>query len=468
MIPLTLAQVAEVVGGDLAHPADGQRVCDRVVIDSREAAPGALFVALPGERADGHDFVADAAARGATGALVAAGRVVPDAPGAVLVDDPADALLGLGGWVRDTVDPLVVAITGSQGKTTTKDLTQAALGAGLRTVAAPGSYNNDLGVPLTCVRLEHDSQALIAEVGTRGIGHIARLAPLLRPDIAVVVAVGASHLELLGSLDAVAQAKGELVESLAPDGLAVLAGDDPRVAGLAERTVAASVTVGQQAARDWRAHDVTLDRRARARFTVEAPDGRRAPVALGLPGAHNVTNALCALAVADAAGVDLAGAAAALATATGSRWRMEAHDLPGGGVVLNDAYNANPASTAAALEALAWVAVPGARVAVLGEMAELGTTAQDAHREVGAQAARLGLDGLVVVGDAAEAIAQGARAEGFAGTLVEAADPTAAHAAVGELVDGRSAVLVKASRAVGLETLAAALASALGGEEGGA
>lgn len=468
MIPLRLEQIAEIVGGDLAGPADGDRVADRVVIDSREAGPGALFVALPGEHADGHDFVADAAARGATGALVAAGRPVPDAPGPILVDDPLDALQGLGSWIRDTVDPLVVAITGSQGKTTTKDLTRAALGAGLETVAAPGSYNNDLGVPLTCARLERTSQALVAEVGTRGIGHIARLAPLLRPDIAVVTAVGASHLELLGSLDAVAQAKGELVEALAPEGLAVLAGDDPRVAGLAERTVAASVTVGHDAARDWRAREVTLDRRARASFEALAPDGRRVPVRLALPGAHNVVNALCALAVADAAGVDLEAAAAALATARGSRWRLEAHDLPEGGVVLNDAYNANPASTAAALDALAAVGVPGTRVAILGEMAELGATTEEAHREVGARVAALGLDALIVVGAAAEPIATGARAAGFGGALAQVADGDAARAVARDHVDARSAVLVKASRAVGLESLAAGLARDLGGADAAA
>jgi UDP-N-acetylmuramoyl-tripeptide--D-alanyl-D-alanine ligase len=461
MIRLTLAQVAEIVGGELAQPDDRDRVVDAVTIDSRTAAPGALFVALPGEHVDGHEFIGDAAGRGAAGYLLAAGRLaLASAPGGVVVDDPADALLGLGAWVRDTVDPVVVAVTGSQGKTSTKDLLAAAAGASRRTVAAPGSYNNDLGVPLTCCLLEADSEVLVTEVGTRGLGHIARLAPIVRPDIAVVTAVGASHLELLGDVDTVARAKAELVEALGPDGVAVLNADDARVAAMADRTAGRVVTYGRGAA-DWTAADVQLDRLARPRFTVHGPGGRTTAVALGVAGEHQVGNALAALAAADAAGADVDAAAAALAGARVSRWRMEVRERPDGLVVLNDAYNANPASMAGALATLARVDVTGRRWAVLGQMAELGAGSADAHAAVGRQAAALGLDGLVVVGAAAAGIAEAALAgAAFAdGAVVRAADPEEALRLVRDRVRPGDAVLVKASRAVGLEALAEQLAA---------
>lgn len=461
MIRLTVAQLAEVVGGDVARPDDAERVVDQVVVDSRRAKPGALFVALPGEHADGHEFVADAAARGATAALIAADRPLPDAAGLVIVDDPGDALLGLGAWVRDTVDPLVVAITGSQGKTTTKDLLRAALSPERVVAAAPASYNNDVGVPLTCCRLELDSEVLVCEIGTRGVGDIARLAPIVRPDIAVVTAIGASHLERLGDIDTVARAKGELVEALSPADHAVLNADDDRVAGLAARTDARVVTYGVTAAADWQAADVGLDARARARFTALAPDERRAEVHLANPGRHNVANALAALAVADLARVDLHRAAAGLATASGSEWRMALANTPAGGAVLNDAYNANPASTRAALEALAALEVPGRRWAVLGHMAELGAHSTAAHEEIGRLATQLGLDGLVVVGGEAQTIADAAERLGFAGRVARCDDADAALAWLDGSIDGRDAVLIKASRSVGLERLAATLADRL-------
>lgn len=473
MIRLRVAQLADVVGGEAAGPGDDERVIDHVVVDSRRAGPGALFVALPGATVDGHDFVADAAARGAGGCLVAAGRPLPDAPGLVVVDDPGDALLGLGRWVRDTVDPFVVAITGSQGKTTTKDLLAAALRPQRSVVAARGSYNNEVGVPLTCCDLDADSDVLVCEIGARAIGDIAHLAPVVRPDVGVVTAIGASHLERFGDVDAVARAKGELVEALEPTGVAVLNADDARVAALADRTAARVVTYGVAADADWRAVDVHVDGRARAVFTAQAPDGRRVAVRLRNPGRHNVSNALAALAAADAAGADLERGAAALADAQGSPWRMALRVTPEGGVVVNDAYNANPTSTRAALEALAVLDVPGARWAVLGTMAELGAHSDAAHHAVGEQVAALGLDGLVTVGSAAEGIAEAAERAGFAGVLHRCGDADAARRLLAEHVGPRDAVLVKASRSVGLESLAAALAERLGAvadaeEDGGA
>lgn len=463
MIPVTVEQLADVVGGALRRGDPGATITD-VVIDSRRVERGALFVALPGERTDGHRHVPAAAAAGAAACLVAEGvdlDEVPPGTALVAVDDPADALLGLGRWVRETVAPVVVAVTGSAGKTTTKDLAAAAVGAGRAVVANPGSFNNDLGVPLTCCALTLQTEVLVAEVGARGLGHIAALAGWLAPDVAIVTTVSGAHLELFGDVDAVARAKAELVTALGPDGLAVLNADDPRVAAMAAAAPGRVTTYGRGPA-DWRAEDVALDGMARARFTV-----RGVPVALRLPGAHHVGNALAALVAADAVGVPLAVAATAVNRATVSRWRTELVETVGGVTVLNDAYNANPASTAAALETLAEMRVPGRRWAVLGRMAELGAVATAEHERVGTLAAGLGLDGVIAVGDEAAGILRGVRAGGGMGVTAAVADTGAALARLEGTVAPGDAVLVKASRAEGLERLAADLVTRWGGAAGG-
>ena len=451
MIALSLAGVADVVGGVLADEAQGDRVVTSVTIDSRTVAPGSLFVALRGDHADGSAFVTDALQRGGAGALAERG----DGGGpVVVVDDAADALLGLGAWVRDTVDPLVVAVTGSSGKTTTKDLIRAAVSAGRRVVANIGSYNNELGVPLTCCSLHDDTEVLVAEVGARGVGHIAAMAAVLRPQVAVVTNVGAAHLEMFSDVDGVARAKAELVQSLDADGVAVLNADDPRVAAMAAHAPGRVVMYGRAAQADFRATDVSLDAAARASFTV-----RGVRVDLPLPGVHNVSNALAALAVAEACGVELDAAAAGLAAATVSRWRMELTPGANGVTVLNDAYNANPSSMAAAITTLGDMAASGRRWAVLGHMAELGAGGEDAHRRIGQACAEAGLDGLLVVGDAARGIHDGAAKAGFNGILLFAATPADAVAVLAEGLEEGDLVLVKASRSVGLETVAAALAA---------
>lgn len=458
MIRLSLAQLADVVAGDVADPSDGVRVVDRVVIDSRQAGPGALFVPLPGERADGHDFLADAGRRGAAAMLVASDRPLPPVAGAVVVDDPADALLGLGAWVREEVAPTVVAITGSQGKTTTKDLVAAAAGAGRRVVAAPESYNNAYGVPLTCCLLEASSEVLVTEIGTRGRGHIAALAPVVRPDIAIVTAVGESHLELLGDIETVARAKAELVEALPASGVAVLNADDERVAAMARAAPGRVVTYGLQPGADWWAADVRFDRLARPLFTAEGPGGLRVDVRLGILGEHNVANALAALAAAHLLGVAPEAAATGLGSAKVSRWRMELTERDDGLVVLNDVYNANPASMKAALLALGRMDVPGRRWAVLGRMAELGTASVAAHAQLGRWCASLGLDGLVTVGEEARPAHDAAVAAGGTGGLLRHVDDV--DAAVGVVRAGArpgDVVLVKGSRAAGLERVVEAL-----------
>ena len=450
MIDITLQAVADVVGGELLDAAAAATIVRGVTIDSRTAGDGSLFVALPGEHVDGHAFVADAVGRGAAGALV---QRPTGSTGEILVDDAADALLGLGAWIRDTVDPTVIAVTGSSGKTTTKDLIRAAVGISKRVVANVGSYNNELGVPLTCCELQANTEVLVAEVGARGVGHIAAMAAVLRPDIAVVSNVGAAHLEMFSDLEGVARAKAELVESLEPDGVAVLNADEPLVAAMAATTKATVVTYGTGGDAQVRATSVTFDARARPSFVVDG-----VAVGVPLPGAHNVSNALAALAAARACGISLASAADGLRRAAVSRWRMELLTAPSGLTVLNDAYNANPSSTAAALRSLAQMDTAGRRWAVLGHMAELGAGSDDEHRRIGRLCAELGLDGLVVVGQNAAAIHAGASDARFPGVLLLVDSPAAAVTAIAGQAAAADLVLVKASRSVGLERVAVALA----------
>lgn len=461
MIPLRLEEVARATGGRIAT-GDADLVVDGVTTDSRRVPEGgALFVAIRGEHADGHDFLPGAVRAGAVAVLSERAEDLGDDVGVVVVDDTWHAIARLGAAVRDRVDPFVVAITGSVGKTTTKDLTAAALGAGRRTVAAEGSFNNELGVPLTLLSLEEDSEALVVEIGARGVGHIAALVPFVRPDVAIVTAVAGVHLELFGDIDAIARAKGELVEGLAPDGTAVLNADDERVAAMAARAPGAVLRYGLADQHrggagprpDLLADHVRLDRVARPSFSAATPWGE-VDVTLPVAGRHHVWNALAALAAAGTAGVPVAAAAAALADARISAWRGEVaeHD---GLVVLNDAYNANPTSVAAALDMLMTVERTGRAVAVLGVMAEIGPTAEAEHERVGRRAAELGVDLVIAVGDDAAGIARGARAGGLPEDRVAAvADAAAASAMLrGEVGDG-DVVLVKASRVGGLEAVA--------------
>ncbi|HEX9890185.1 MAG TPA: UDP-N-acetylmuramoyl-tripeptide--D-alanyl-D-alanine ligase [Nitriliruptorales bacterium] len=452
MIELSLHEIAEATGGRVAA-ADVALSVQSVVTDSRDAGPGALFVALRGEHADGHDFLDDAFERRATAALTEREH---GHAGVVVVDDTWKALGHVGRLVRDRVDPLVVAITGSIGKTTTKDLTSAALGAGLLTEAAQGSFNNELGVPLTLLRLSGDTQALVVEIGARGLGDIATLTPLVQPDVAVVTAVVGAHLEQFHDLETVAQAKGELVDALSARGTAILNADDPRVAGMASRTDARVLGYGyvgdSDLAAEVTAHDVTLDRLARASFRVASPWGST-EVHLPLAGVHHVGNALAALAAAGALGVDLEAAAAALAGARVSRWRSQVSEVDGV-VVINDAYNASPTSLEAGLRTLVAIEHTGATWAVLGYMAELGATEDEAHRRMGRRVAELGVDRLIVVGGA-RPLYEGAAAAGLvADHRWHVDDVQAALRVLRPRLEAGDVVLVKASRVAGLEQVA--------------
>lgn len=430
------AEVAAATGGE----ASGAATVDGATIDSRVDVGGRLFVAVVAER-DGHDFVPAAVRGGAAAVLVerpTAGSGVP----AILVEDTAAALADLGRAARSRLPELVVGVTGSVGKTTVKDLCAGALASSLRTTASERSFNNELGVPLTLANAADDTEVVILEMGARGAGHIRELCSIATPTIGVVTAVAAVHTETFGTIDDVARAKAELVVALPAAGTAVLNADDPRVAAMAGATSARVLRFGSDAAADVVATDIALDEGLRASFTMRTPWGA-APVRLAVRGAHQVGNALAAAGAALAAGVPLEGVAAGLAAPPASPWRMALERARSGLVVLNDAYNANPTSMAAALRSLA--ALPAARrVAYLGTMAELGPGADEAHAAI----ARVGADlGIVVV-----SVAEPAYGEEEVPDVAAAA----AHAVALGLGEG-DAVLVKGSRVAGLEALASAL-----------
>ena len=422
---LRAADIAAATGGQL----DGDDVeVDGASIDSRALEPGQLFVPIVAER-DGHAFIAAAREAGAAAYLTSQ---EPIGGVAIVVDDTFDALRSLGTHARSRLPAPVVGITGSVGKTTVKDLLAAVLDRRFRTAASVRSFNNELGVPLTLVNAADGTEAVVVEMGARGIGHIAELCRVASPTVGVVTRVAAAHTELFGTLDDVARAKGELVEALPADGVAVLNAGDERVDAMRSRTRARVVRFG--AAGDVVAEDVTLDDDLRASFRLCTPWGT-ADARLAIHGAHQVDNALAAAAAGLAVGVPLDDVAAGLAAAATSPWRMELVRLPSGLVVLNDSYNANPISMRAAVESLAAIEA-GMRVALLGEMAELGTIGDDEHRQIGELARQLGIR-VVGVG-----------VDGYGGEVVNG---IADAVELVQSLDGDVAVLVKGSRIAGLE-----------------
>jgi UDP-N-acetylmuramoyl-tripeptide--D-alanyl-D-alanine ligase len=456
MIPLTLADVAALAGGTL-DGGDPAAAVTGVATDTRRLRSGDLFFALSGVR-DGHLFLDAARSAGASGAVVGRHAVVGSGLAAVRVDDPLTALTRLAAAVRDRLGATVVAITGSSGKTCTKDFTVAVLGGRLKVAGNEASFNNEIGVPLTVLAADGGTEVLVAEVGARGAGHIAALMPLLRPAISVVTNVGTAHHGMFGSVEAIAQAKGEIVEALGEDGIAVLNADDPRVLAMASRTRGRIMTFGETSGADVRAEDRSLDDGARARFKL-ASAGGVAAVNMSVPGEHMVPNALAAATVASALGVPVGEIAERLSAAAAPAGRMQIVDAPGGWRVVDDSYNANPASMAAALRTLVAMRRKGTTWAVLGYMAELGDVAGAEHDRIGRLAVRLGLGRLITVGEDARGIHEAARLEGM--TPDEATFVTDADDAVARIlasVAPGDVVLVKASRAAGLERVVEAIA----------
>ena len=425
---LRAAALAAACGGALSGP---DVEIDGATNDSRSVRPGQLFVPVVAER-DGHDFVAAALAGGAAAYLTSR----PAAGGtAITVADTAAALLACGGLARSALPERVVGVTGSVGKTTVKDLLAAALATTLATAASERSFNNEIGVPLTLLCAPDGTEAVVLEMGARGAGHIRRLCVVGRPTVGVVTSVAAVHTELFGSIDDVAAGKAELVEALPASGTAVLNADDGRVAAMAGLTAARVLGFGRRG--EVRAEEVACDDELRPSFRLCTPWGG-APVRLAVRGEHQVGNALAAAAAALACGVPLAAVAEGLGAAAPSPLRMDLRRAPSGALVLNDAYNANPTSMAAALRSLAALPGPGRRIAILGPMAELADPAE-AHAEVARLTTDLAIE-LVPTGT-----------DLYGQQAID--DPVQA---LGPLSAG-DAVLVKASRAAGLEWIADAL-----------
>ena len=456
MIPLTTKTVADMAGGRLEGAGDV--MLTGAAIDSRSAGAGDLFVALTGDQTDGHAFAGDAVSRGAAAVMARTGADVAATVPTIRVDDTIAGLQALAAAVRERLDARFVAITGSSGKTITKEFAAAVARSRFETIASAASFNNEIGVPLTILQAAEDTEVVVSEVGARGIGHIASLMPMLRPDIGVVLNVGPAHIGMFGSLENVAIAKGEIVEGLDAAGVAVLNADDPAVAAMAERTRARTVTFGTSAAAEVRAENARLSDAGSASFTLVAGDGR-ADVTLRIPGEHLLSDALAAAAIGTVLGIPAGDAARALSDAAGPLWRMQVLDAVEGWRVVNDAYNANPASMAAALKTLAVLGRGRRTWAVLGYMAELGETAPVEHDRIGRLAVRLGVGRLVVVGEDARPMFEAARLEGMTpeeATLV--ADADTAIALLRSSLSPGDVVLVKASRVVGLERVAAAIA----------
>jgi UDP-N-acetylmuramoyl-tripeptide--D-alanyl-D-alanine ligase len=421
-------EVASATGGRLVGP---DVELDGVSFDSRAVRPGQLFVPLIAER-DGHEFIGAALASGA-GAFLTSRPAVPGAAVAtsIEVDDTLQALMRLAAAMRRArIDGPVVGITGSVGKTTTKDLAVAAIGASRTVHANERSFNNDQGLPTTILATPPGTDVLVVEMGMRGPGEIARLCAIAEPQIGLVTRVAEAHGDLLGGIDGVARAKGELIAALPAGGTAILNADDERVAAMAARSAAAVLTFGTAPGADVHVDDVVLDELARASFTLRTPWGST-PVRLGVSGRHMVGNAAAALAIAGVVGADLDAAAHALAGAGVSPMRMQLVRTASGGVIVEDCYNANPTSMRAALAALA--DLPGTRrVALLGLMAEISDSPAE-HLAIRAEAERLGIEVLPV------------------GTDLYGIEPVDDPvAAVGRLAEG-DALLVKGSRVVGLE-----------------
>ncbi|WP_426506499.1 UDP-N-acetylmuramoyl-tripeptide--D-alanyl-D-alanine ligase [Dactylosporangium sp. McL0621] len=450
MIALTLAEIAAIVGGELHGGGAGAVVDGDVEYDSRKVGPGSLFVAFAGAKVDAHEFAPKAMADGAAGVL--GSRPVPGVP-TVVVADPRHALGLLARAVLDRLHEAggitVVALTGSSGKTSTKDIVARLLAAHGPTVATVGSENNELGTPYTVLKADAGTRFLVLEMGARGVGHLRYLCEIAPPDVAVVLNVGVAHISEFGSVEGIAQAKGELVEALGPGGVAVLNADDERVRAMAARTTGRVVLAGEAADAQVRATDVVALDRGRFGFTLTVPDCQApVPVRLGVAGRHSVGNALLAAAVASLAGMDPAAIAAGLGDLDGlSTRRMDVFDRADDVTVIDDSFNANPASMAAALHALVAVAGGRRKIAVLGFMAELGEFERAGHEEVGRIAAELGVDRLVAVSEQAAPILTGAAAvASWGGDSVLVTDQEAAVALLRAELLPRDVVLVKGSR----------------------
>jgi UDP-N-acetylmuramoyl-tripeptide--D-alanyl-D-alanine ligase len=468
VIAVTVDEIATVLGAQISGPGDTTAVVTGLTADSRTVSAGALFVALRGEHSDGHAFVAAATAAGAAASLT---RHPVEGALCLMVVDPLVALGRLSRYLIDRASAgglRVIGITGSVGKTSTKDLLAQVLERAGPTVAAVGNLNNELGVPLTVGRVDEQTRFLVAEMGARGIGHIAYLCDIAPPRVGVVLNIGQAHVGEFGGQAAIARAKGELVEALPPDGWAVLNIDDPLVWSMRRRARAQVLPWSTIQPLDDGVWASGLAGNAYGRYSFALHDGRNdqsESVQLQLTGRHQVANAVAAAAAAVAVGLELDHIAAALAAAgPRSRWRMELHDRSDGVTVINDSYNANPDSMRAALTTLAELGRGGRHTwAVLGDMLELGETAAEEHAAIGRFAAQSGVEHLVAIGEYAARITSAAVAAGLPSSrAVRATDKADAVAVVTSDLGPGDVVLVKASRGLALDTVADEILTAVG------
>jgi UDP-N-acetylmuramoyl-tripeptide--D-alanyl-D-alanine ligase len=451
--PRSLGEVAAAIGG-IVRGADPSAMVSSVVTDGRAAGLGSLFFALRGERVDGHAFVGQAFDVGAVAAVVHEPVEAPH----IRVDDTVRSLLALARDERERM-PLVrvLAVTGANGKTSTKDLAAAVLSGRYRTHASPASFNNEIGLPMTLLGAPPDVELIVAEMGARRVGDVTLLCDVARPEVAVVTNVGVAHMEIFGSWERIVAASAEPLEALGVGGVAIVNADDAVARDLAATTRARTIRFGLDRSADVRAEGVDLDGAGRPSFTLVHGDDREA-LALSIAGEHMVSNALAAAACGVALELSLAECASALKGARIAPWRMETFTTADGVVVVNDAYNANPESMAAGLKAARWMARDGRLAAVLGHMAELGPIATQEHERLGELIVRVGVDRLVTVGNEAEAIARAAIREGQLPEDVHVvSDAHAAEAAVRSWARAGDVVLIKGSRVVGLERVAEAL-----------
>lgn len=453
MDPRSLQFITAACGGEQLTGSAAASV-RRICADSREAQPGDLFFALPGARFDGHAFVSDAVARGVAGVVVARGQLPAGLSGcAVLtVDDTRRALGRLAARYRQDFRLPVVAIAGSNGKTTTKELVASVLRQKLTTVWSQSSFNNDIGVPLTLLRLEALHEAAVLEAGTNHPGELAPLLRMIAPRFGVLTSIGREHLEFFGDLPGVAQEEGWLAELLPADGKLWADGDNEWTAAIARRTRATVARVGLSDQNDWRARRLRLDQHG-VTFRLEGPQRALAgDFRVNLLGRHQVVNALFAIAIGAEFGLGRTEIERGLAQCKPPRMRLQFWELNGVSV-LDDAYNANADSMLAALRTLQDLPCKGRRVAVLGDMAELGAHSEAAHEEVGRRAAELGVGQLFAVGKMAPLMARGARGAGL-NRVLEFADVEGAALALKRFLKSGDVLLLKASRATRFERIA--------------
>ena len=463
---LTVKEIAAATGGLLCSDEDCMRKqITGITWDSRKVAAGDAFLAMPGQRVDGNDYLLAAIGNGA--AMIICTRKPDDNTVAIageftcpvlVVDDGVEALTKLASYWRTRLRCVVVGVTGSTGKTSTKDMLYSVLSQRYKTVATQGNNNNEIGIPYTVLRANSDTEVLIVEMGMRGMGQISAGCKIATPSIGVVTNVGVCHMELLGSREAIAQAKGEMLACLPATGLAVVNADDDMTDYMLEQAQVEEhstrvVRFGRGQDACTKVANVAIGQDGCASFDLTVDNGDTVPVKLAVPGEHNIMNACAAAVVGNYLGVSADHIAAGLGAAQASGMRMEISTAPGGFTIINDAYNANPDSMRAALDTLCSMSCSGKRIAVLGGMGELGENEAALHGQVGADVAASKVDVLVCVGELAAAIAAGAKVAGATCDIECVRDVAGAVEALRRIVAEGDLVLLKASRFMGFEQI---------------